>query len=202
MGFFKDVKFSIDGVECPISEPVDRDARYVYYSKKAGRHTIKYEVATHVSSGRIIWISGGVPGSYHDKRLFNNLGFVDYLPEGERGLADKGYEGAGGILITPLKAIRYPACGNPNPTLSLEEKLYNRCIGAIRIETERLNGRLKRFNFLNHGRTRDRLLHRLYFIVIANLVNIWLEVCPLRKKLHPLLKDCSIFTPERALNRE
>ena len=64
-----------------------------FYSGKAGKHTIKYETCTHISSGRIMWESGGISGAISDISLTKVSGLLDAIPDGEIGLADKGYRG-------------------------------------------------------------------------------------------------------------
>lgn len=200
---FENVTFAVDGTECGIARPTYKAAEEAYHSTKAGEHTIKYEVATQISSGRIMWISGSVPGSIHDKTVLDMFELCVHIPPGELGLADKGYAGARTDKLLTMLKPQNPNQVDPNgfyntPTFSIEERLYNRCISAIRIEIERVNGRLKRFQVLVHTRTRNKFEHLAMFTVVANLVNMWNEVCPLRKELHPLLLDCPALIPPRA----
>jgi hypothetical protein len=90
---FHDVTCSIDAVEYGIAIRTDPEQPDLWYSEEAGKHTIKYEICTHVSSGRIMRISGAIPGSVHDFQLVTASGVLDAIPEGERGFAKKGYNG-------------------------------------------------------------------------------------------------------------
>lgn len=188
---FEGVTFSIDGIECGIAKPADPDQENVWYSDKAGQHTVKYELCTHISSGRIMWAAGGIPGSVNDIRLANTSGVLDIIPAGERGLADKGYAYAPrNKLLAMLKKDKGP--------LTYDETVFNRTISALRIEVERVNGRLKNFSSLWRSRNRDRNVHTMMFSILCNIVNIQMELQPLRKEIHPVLLEANIVVPPRA----
>ena len=85
----KGVTFIVDGIECGIAKPVDPIEEHAWYSNKKGGHSIKYEVVTSISSGRIKWISGGISGALHDVTLSRNSGLLDAIPPGELGIADR-----------------------------------------------------------------------------------------------------------------
>ena len=191
---FYGVTFSIDGIECGIAKPFDDNEENVWYSDKAGQHTVKYELCTHVSSGRIMWISGGIPGSVHDYALLQSSGLLEKIPDGQRGFADKGYSGAPpDKLLVMLKKIR------GQPYLDFDEYVFNKAVSALRIEIERVNGRLKNFGVLWRWRGRNRFSHSVIFRVLCNIVNIQMEIQPMRKNVHPILLNADIIVPERAL---
>ena len=63
------VNMSLDGLVCLIQRPLDNLKQCHYYSGKSRKHCIKYELGTQLFSGRIVWMSGGIPGSVHDLDL-------------------------------------------------------------------------------------------------------------------------------------
>ena len=198
---FADVTFIVDGIECAISKPINRVAEEAFFSTKKGKHAIKYQTVVHLTSGRLMYISGGIPGAIHDAKLYQYSTLPQIIPEGEMGLADKGYNGIDpDHLLYLIKPQRVPI-DEPLGGLKvfrLEERIYNRCISALRIEVERVNSRIKRFAIMDDCRSRDKLLHHVKFTTVCQLVNIWSEICPMRKELHPLLFDCPIIRPDRA----
>lgn len=90
---FEGITFCLDGIECGIPKPTNQNDERAYFSSKKGTHSIKYEICTLLSSGWIMWCSGGVWGSAHDIILMKNSGGLDTIPAGEKGLVDKGHEG-------------------------------------------------------------------------------------------------------------
>lgn len=145
---FHGVTFVLDGIECGIAKPSDREEETLWYSHKAGFHSVKYETCVHVSSGRLMWIAGGVPGSIHDIRLTKQLGLLDTIPRGEKGLADKGYVGLDyETFLVPVKLHHKQDDGDDVGNagrnnrqvrgLKVEERVYNRALSAIRIIVER-----------------------------------------------------------------
>ena len=198
---FNNVTFVLDGIECKIAKPVDRRDEESYYSTKKGAHSIKYQTATNISSGRLMYYSGGIPGAIHDRTLLKHSTLPHIIPEGQYGLADKGYECLYPNQLLYLLKPSKPEAGHPLAhvkSFTFEERLYNRCISALRIEVERVNGRLKRFAILEEYRTRCKLSHHVVFGVICNLVNIWMELCPMRRAEHPLMSECPVARPERS----
>lgn len=192
--------FCLDGTECGIAKPSNKQEEELWYSDKAGQWTVKYETCTHISSGRIMWVAGGIPGSIHDIKLAQNSGVIDAVPEGEWGICDKGYVGMPAAKFKAmLKTTNILQGDVQSRTLALDEKIYNRCLSAVRIEIERVNGRLKRFKALWRSRTRERFEHCIMFSVLCNIVNIQMELEPMRALPHPILSDCPIVHPLRAL---
>ena len=108
------------------------------------------------------------------------------LPKGEKGIADKGYINHrwADQIYCPIA----PKNVNGVKTLTLGEDLYNTTLSSMRIEVERVFGRMKTFKVLTHSRDRNLLRHRLLFVVIANTFNIWNEIAPIRKNENPWIQ--------------
>lgn len=197
-GPFRNCTFVLDGTECYISEPIEETANHAYKSGKAHGHTVKYEAACHISSSRIMWISGGVSGAIHDKTVLRGGGLLNILPQDQRGLADKGYICAewSHFLFCPIP----PYERNGNPELTLGEELYNTNLSSLRVEIERVFGRMKNsFKVLQHSRDRNLYRHRLIFVVLAHTFNIWNEFEPIRAEVNQyILNPPDLPVPSRA----
>lgn len=175
--------FILDCVECEIAKPVDPEAAEHYHSGKAHTSTIKYEVAVSVSTGRVMWISGGDGGRNNDQYVLKQNGLLEFIPEDEVGIADKGYINRkhSDRLLWPLTKRRVDGI----PCLEWGESLYNYYVCSLRIEVERVFGRMKKcFMFLRYSNGRDHAYHRVFFHIIAHTHNITLEFQPMRRQLH------------------
>lgn len=140
------------------------------------------KVATQIHSGRIVWVSGGVPG-VHDKKILTQCGLLNQLLPGEKGLADKGYVGRDieDRITTPFKGA-----------LTSDQEAFNRALSTIRITVERVNGLIKSFGILSQSFRHDIELHSMLFGVICDLVNLRLKIFPLTHRVHPLLQSRSV----------
>lgn len=197
---FHGATFILDGIECGIAKPSDKVEDAGWFSGKAGEHTVKYETGVHIASGRIMWVSGGISGSINDISLTKTSGLLDIIPPGEIGLCDKGYNGLPKDQFLVMLKKRSTGSGNARTThpLTTEEAIFNRLMAALRIEVERVNGRLKRFSILWRSRVRDRFSHGIMFNVLCNVVNIQMELEPMRREMHQLLFHCPFAIPRRA----
>jgi hypothetical protein len=81
---------SIDVTVCPIERPKKHQEQY--YSAKHKCHALKYEIAVHLKTGLVIWVSGAYPGSMHDLTIAKTK-FINILQNNEIALADKAYIG-------------------------------------------------------------------------------------------------------------
>jgi hypothetical protein len=165
------VKMALDATECPIERPLDWLTQRQYYSGKKKRHTIKYEVGVHLSTGRIIWLVGGIPGSVHDVKIAASNGIVDQILNGEWILADKGYTDSELPFLTPFK----------NPQTD-EEVQWNSYINQARAIVENTYGRIKSFGCVKSIWRHDLELHPIAFKAVCILVNMDLDVHPLRNR--------------------
>lgn len=194
--------FLVDGTECQISKPSDTATQHAYNSGKSHTHSIKYEVACHISSGRIMWLAGGDSGSTHDVKVLAKSGLLEFVPIGEFGLADKGYLKANlnDAFFTPIAAYRVGGIR----CLSVLEFMYNLNVSSLRIEIERVFGRMKKcFKWLSLARTRNLYEHRLTFCVLAHTFNIMIEFEPLRRELNSYILDPPQFpVPKRTKRSE
>lgn len=86
--------------------PIDRlggTLNRLYYSGKHHKHGVNLQ-ALISPAGHLLWISGGLPGSVHDLAAARHHQVIGTVTTAEIiTLGDKGYQGAGGTVTTPIK---------------------------------------------------------------------------------------------------
>ena len=125
----------IDGTLIPIDRvAADRP----FYSGKHRRHGMNLQVIS-APDGEILWVSGPLPGAVHDLTAARIWGILRELAAaGLITLADKGYHGAGGHVLTPYRRRNKPA----------SQKEANRAHAQLRSPGERANTQLKNWHIL------------------------------------------------------
>ena len=119
--------------------PVDRVAAdKPFYSGKHKRHGMNLQVIAS-PDGEILWVSGALPGSVHDKKAEWIWGVLDELErQGLVTLADKGYQGS------TWAKVPYKGKSKPEP-----QKDANRAHAKLRAPGERANAQLKTWKILS-----------------------------------------------------
>ena len=119
--------------------PIDRVARdKPFYSGKHKRHGMNLQVIAS-PDGDVLWVSGALPGSVHDKKAEWIWGVLDELEKaGLVTLADKGYQGS------EWAKVPYKGKNKPEP-----QKEANRAHAKLRALGERANAQLKTWNILD-----------------------------------------------------
>jgi hypothetical protein len=119
--------------------PIDRVARdKPFYSGKHKRHGMNLQVIAS-PDGDVLWVSGALPGSVHDKKAEWTWGVLSELEEqGLVTLADKGYQGS------EWAKVPYKGKNKPEP-----QKEANRAHAKLRALGERANAQLKTWNILD-----------------------------------------------------
>jgi len=119
--------------------PIDRVARdRPFYSGKHKKHGMNLQVIAS-PDGDILWVSGALPGSVHDKKAEWIWGVLDELEKaGLVTLADKGYQGS------TWAKVPYKGKNKPEP-----QKEANRAHAKLRARGERANAQLKTWNILD-----------------------------------------------------
>lgn len=113
-----------------------------YYSAKHRVHGMNIQVIAS-PDGTIIWTSGALPGATHDLSAARIWGVLRALERaGVVTLADKGYQGAEGPLVTPYKGRNKP----------ISRKRANRSHARLRGPGERANAQLKSWRILRRLR--------------------------------------------------
>ena len=118
--------------------PIDRVAAdRPFYSGKHKKHGMNLQVIAS-PAGDILWVSGALPGSVHDKKAEWIWGVMDKLETaGLITLADKGYQG------TTWAKIPYRGKNKPE-----SQKEANRAHAKLRAPGERANAQLKNWRIL------------------------------------------------------
>jgi hypothetical protein len=119
--------------------PTDRVARdKPFYSGKHKKHGMNLQVIAS-PDGDVLWVSGPLPGSVHDKKAEWVWGVLDELEkQGLVTLADKGYQGS------EWAKVPYKGKNKPQP-----QKDANRAHAQLRGRGERANAQLKTRNILD-----------------------------------------------------
>jgi hypothetical protein len=108
-----------------------------FYSGKHKHHGMNLQVISS-PDGEILWVSGPLPGSVHDKKAEWIWGVLDELEAaGLVVLADKGYQGAAHAKI-PYKGKNKPQ----------SQKDANKAHAKLRAPGERANAQLKNWRIL------------------------------------------------------
>jgi hypothetical protein len=123
--------------------PIDRVARdKPFYSGKHKKHGMNLQVIAS-PGGDILWVSGALPGSVHDKKAEWIWGVLDELErQGLVALADKGYQGS------TWAKVPYKGKNKPEP-----QKEANRAHAKLRAPGERANAQLKTWRILRKLRS-------------------------------------------------
>src|SRR6266576_3813087 len=118
--------------------PVDRVAAdRPFYSGKHRRHGMNLQVIAS-PAGDVLWVSGALPGSVHDKKAEWIWGVLAELEAaGLVTLADKGYQGSS-YAKTPHKGKNKPE----------SQKQANTAHAKLRSPGERANAQLKNWHIL------------------------------------------------------
>jgi len=155
----------VDVTECPIERPFLNE--WEFFSGKKRRHTLKYEIAVHIQTGRIVWIAGPFRGSVHDLTIARN-GFIHNLFHNEQVLGDKAYVGDP-RFIAPFR----PAC-------TTAQEHFNYIVSCKRLLVEQVIKRIKHFHAVCHEWRQSLPLHGIVFKVIANIVVMSLFIEPIK----------------------
>ena len=159
-------KLTIDGVDCPIREPVPFDK--VWFSKKFSGAALRYEVGICIQTGDICWINGPFkPGRWNDLAIFRRNLRQRLLP-GEKVECDAGYLGE-------------PACRNNNIILN---RLDDMAKCDARSRQENIHADIKIFDCLERAGPwrHDRHLHKHAFAAAAVLTQLAYSLDPLRPR--------------------
>ncbi|GAB7046698.1 transposase family protein [Catenuloplanes indicus] len=128
-----------DGTLIPIDRVADQKP---YYSGKHQRHGVNVQVIAD-AAGRLVWASAALAGAVHDLTADRTHGIIDALTRANlMTFADKGYQGAGGAVRTPLKRHRR------RPKLTRRQKAAHRAHAKIRARGERAIATLKTWKVL------------------------------------------------------
>lgn len=129
----------LDGTLIPIERVRDQKP---YYAGKQRRHGVNVQVLAG-PRGHLLWVSPALPGRTHDLTAARQHAIIAALTTaGVLTWADKGYQGAGGTVTTPIKGRHL----HPN------QRALNRSHARIRAKGERAVAILKCWKILTRLR--------------------------------------------------
>lgn len=141
----------------------DRVRAEGHFSGKVRREGVNLQVIT-TDDGRLLWLSPALPGGTHDMKAAREHGIIDACAQLDlEVLADKGYAGAGGTVITPIKR-------RPKTELSDKHKASNKVHAALRTPVERTISRIKQWRIFRHARTSPNRLTSVAAAILTLMV--------------------------------
>jgi transposase len=124
---------------------MDRTQEEDHFSGKVKRSGVNLQLVTN-HAGKILWLSPALPGAVNDVKAARTHRIMEICEElGFEVLADLGYVGAGGTVITPIKRA-------PKMELSDKHKASNRVHAGLRAPVERGFAKIKNWRILRHAR--------------------------------------------------
>lgn len=164
----------VDTVLCPIE--VDRKVwahQKPFFSPKHGAHGLKYEVAVHWRTGRILWVAGGVAGAMSDITILRQGGLLAWVRSvQEYLLADKGYIGEEDAVLCPYKGRSHE--------LTPAQWHWNHLLNPHRTIVENVLARITKFNILQAKYRGETSEHKRIFYVCAQIAQLDIFYHPLR----------------------
>jgi len=172
---FPDVVAIVDATEQPTQRPKDETTQKMYYSGKKKRHTLKTQIVV-APDGELMAVSQTVPGSRHDKKLYDESGVGGKLEADEAMMGDSGFQGIqlGHRAVLPHKK---PKGGE----LTQAQKEYNRRVSQVRVVVENSIAQIKLFRVTAEVYRHARENHNGIFQIVAALVNRRIRRHPLRR---------------------
>ena len=133
----------------------------MWWSFKFKGSAMRYEVATAVATGFIVWISRGFPaGANPDISIFRKSGLKELLLEsGEKTIADLGYRGEPEVINTP----------------NVGTQEYQDEMKEIRGRHETVNKRFKNWGVMKGPFRHSPVFHNTCFEAVAVLTQIMME---------------------------
>lgn len=147
---------TVDGTDVKVNEPKPNSS--VWWSHKHNSAGVKYEIATCIVTGDIVWFKGPFPCSYQDREIFD-LYLSNMLFPSEAVEADSGYTGRDNT--------KCPGVGRT----SRERKQKSQ----VRGRHENMNGRFKFFGVMKSWTNPDTAKHGIMAKAVALIVQIAFE---------------------------
>lgn len=142
---YPDLFAFVDATEQPVQRPGNQEKQRKHYSGKKKRHTRKTQVIVN-EHGIVRDVSESVPGSVHDRTLFDQSGVAEKIPKDALVGGDLGYLGIQDDL--PDHSVLLPFKNSKLHRLTDEQKQLNREFSSGRIIVENTLGQFKIFKAL------------------------------------------------------
>jgi hypothetical protein len=144
---------TLDGTDVKCTEPVPRGS--IWWSHKFNGAGLRYEVATCIVTGDIVWFRGPFPCNMSDREIYD-MHLVHRLFPGEGVEADSGYSGRINIFTPGVAQTR------------TERKLKSQ----VRGRHESVNGLFKVFGVMKKWENRDIAKHGRMAKAVALIVQL------------------------------
>jgi hypothetical protein len=131
----------MDGTERPIQRPQDKERRKEHYSGKKRRTTRKHLAAVDERK-RVLVLSKAREGKVHDKRLLDEEGIADAIPDAIPIEVDLGFQGLQNEYVNIRIGHKKPRGGELTP----EQKTENKALSRERVLCENAFAGVKRYN--------------------------------------------------------
>ena len=141
--YFKNLAVIIDGTKLEIEVPSNFQQEGNTYSSYKSRNTVKFLVGINVHGG-ISFVSEGFKGSISDREIVILSGFLDFLDNGDKVLADRGFIIRHVLAPLGVKLIIPPFLEGRDALTPMEE-LETKYIARSRIHVERTMHLIKSF---------------------------------------------------------
>jgi hypothetical protein len=152
----------VDGTDFKIVDQHDGNySRWKSVKKGINGPAVKYEVATCIQTGKIVWIHGPFKGAVHDKVIFNHA-LMHKLDPGEMAEADDGYTGLPNHIARPV-----------DPRAVDSAKQMAKSLARRRHETA--NKRFKQWGCLSETYRHHIGFHQHVFNAVAVITEVILE---------------------------
>ncbi|VDI78588.1 Hypothetical predicted protein [Mytilus galloprovincialis] len=136
----------IDCTEVQTERPSLDSTNSALYSNYKSRHTYKVLVAC-TPGGTVSFVSHATGGDMSDVELVRRCGILDLFEEGDKVMADKGFNNKDDFLLGDVELI-IPAFARKNIQFRESKNISNTEISNARIHVERVIGRMKDFKIL------------------------------------------------------
>lgn len=147
----------VGGTDFRIKEPMPFNPKW--YSHKFKGPGLRYEIASCIRTGLIVWWNGSFPcGSWNDLAIARTK-LVKLVLSGEKLLADGGYNDGNQYFVTP----------------SGRHDAIDKQMADVRARHETINGLLKKYSILSNKYRGDLSEHKYIFGAIINIVQICIK---------------------------
>ncbi|WP_331718638.1 transposase family protein (plasmid) [Streptomyces sp. NBC_00289] len=134
-----------------------------HFSGKVRREGVNLQVIA-AEEGKLLWMSPALPGGTHDVTAAREHAIVDTCARLDLEiLADKGYVGTGGTVITPIKR-------RPGTELPDKHKTSNKVHAALRAPVERTISRIKQWRIFRHARVSPNRLTSVAAAILTLMI--------------------------------
>ncbi|CAB3259036.1 unnamed protein product [Arctia plantaginis] len=157
-----------------IEDELDSDIQFKNLMRSGTLIAIEKEPKMFLD-GLVNYISDGYSGRATDLMIVENCGFLDHLPPQKAVMADRGFKDLTRLLaIKNCSLVRPPSVSQSTPSTK-EDVKKSKQIAALRINVERVIGRLREFNMLLPHACIDHHLIQVVdevIIIACGLINL------------------------------